>query len=156
MQSDESHLKLKIEYHQSLDRCRGFFCKNSAKVLTNPFFNAIIIISNAMTKTSSLGNRFQRAWDGEIHVSEPMRITLPSSDPKGCGFKFIGDFCSFYGRFLFILWAAYVLFAPFRISVGDAIICTLQQTRVIAFVYARIRAGIASMTESGNFRWHHG
>ena len=108
-----------------------------------------------MTKTSSLGNRFQRAWGGEIHVSEPMRITLPSSNPKGCGIKGASvpiadagadngrrcrqwtqvptmDAGAEFGAFFVIL----TIFL-YRISVGDAVICTLQQTRVIAFVFIR-------------------
>ena len=44
----------------------------------------IIATTNARTERSNTGFRSQRARGGVSRASEPVRITLPSSDPKGC------------------------------------------------------------------------
>lgn len=42
----------------------------------------MIILINAKTKRSSMGFRCQRVRAGESRITEPLRITLPSSNPK--------------------------------------------------------------------------
>ena len=42
-----------------------------------------LITKNAMTERSNTEFRFQRVRDGESRISESVRITLPSGEPKG-------------------------------------------------------------------------
>lgn len=50
--------------------------------MTNQKKYDIVILINAKTKRSNMGFRFQRVRAGESRITEPMRITLPSSNPK--------------------------------------------------------------------------
>ena len=105
-----------------------------------------------MTKTSSLGNRFQRAWGGEIHVSEPMRITLPSSNPKGCGIKGasvpIADAGADNGRRCGI-WSVFCNPDHFSLPYFSRWCRNLHVT-------ADKSDRFCIYTLSGNFRWYHG